>query len=103
MIDWFNVFANSMWIAGFALALAVLSFASWQSSAAREGLRACLSQPSFQTGLNAAGLLICAGLAATSDAWWEILLWCALAIGWLVEGVQSLLKWRKAHEPRVRA
>ena len=40
MIDWFNLAANSLWILGCAIALAVLSYASWQASLRREKIGA---------------------------------------------------------------
>lgn len=79
MIDWLNLAANSLWIVGLALALAVVSYASWEAAQSAEKLRARLAHPARQAALDFAGALFCLGLAATSASWWEKLLWGALA------------------------
>lgn len=86
MIDWFNLAANALWILGCALALGTLSFASWQASIRNEKLRQRLSHYSIQAAFDAAGILFCAGLAATSDTTLEIVLWSVLGILFLVQG-----------------
>jgi hypothetical protein len=86
MIDWFNLAANALWILGCALALGTLSFASWQASIRNEKLRQRLSQNSIQAAFDIAGILFCAGLAATSDSTLEIVLWSVLGILFLVQG-----------------
>jgi hypothetical protein len=89
MIDWVNLAANSLWILGLALALAALSYASWQASLAREKLRTRLGQPGTQTVLNLAGVLFCAGLAASSVRMWEIVVWVVLAVLFLAQIVAA--------------
>ncbi|PIX46865.1 MAG: hypothetical protein CO064_00530 [Anaerolineae bacterium CG_4_9_14_0_8_um_filter_58_9] len=79
MIDWLNLAANALWICALALALAVLSFASWEAKADGERLRVVLSRPRWEFTLNLAGALFCLGLAATSDRIWERALWLVLA------------------------
>jgi hypothetical protein len=79
MIDWLNLAANALWICALALALAVLSFASWEAKVGGERLRAVLSRPRWEFTLNLAGALFCLGLAATSDKIWERALWLVLA------------------------
>jgi hypothetical protein len=96
MIDWFNLLANSFWIFGLALALAALSHASWQASLTRQTFRSRLAQPLAQTALNTAGVFFCAGLAATSQPWWEIGLWVILSISFGVQIVLTLLSWKTA-------
>lgn len=87
MIDWMNLAANALWIVGCALALATLSWASWQAAEAKEKLRTRLGRPAPQAFLNLAGLLFSAGLAATSDAMWERALWAVLAVLFLAQFV----------------
>ena len=79
MIDWWNVFANALWLGGAALALAMLSYASWQASVEHQRLRAALNRPSYQIALNSAGVLFSAGMAATARYPLEIGLWLILA------------------------
>jgi hypothetical protein len=80
MINWFNLLANIFWILGCALALATLSYASWQASGKNEKMRMVLSSPGYKISLYGAGALFSIGLAATSDRIWEIFLWTILAI-----------------------
>ncbi len=80
MIDWYNLAANALWILGLAIALAVISHASWQASLHHERLRLRLGQPGYQVFLDVAAVLFCAGMAATSRRVWEIILWSGLAV-----------------------
>ena len=85
MINWLNLLANTFWILGCALALATLSYASWQASGKNEKMRMVLSSPAYKISLYAAGALFSIGLAATSDRIWEILLWTILAILFIIQ------------------
>ena len=90
MIDWFNLAANALWILGCALALGTLSFASFQASFSGEKLRTHLGRPGFQAAIDLAGVLFCAGLAATSKPIWQMALWALLGALFLVQMVFSL-------------
>jgi hypothetical protein len=93
MIDWYNLVMNSLWIFACALALATLSYASWQASISGEKFRKQLEQPGYQLFLNIAGLLFCIGLAGTSDVTWQRILWILLAVGFTVQiGVEIYKK-----------
>jgi hypothetical protein len=85
MIDWYNLASNILWIFGSALALAVLSYASWNASVTGQKLRTILGKSSYQVALHAAGLLFSLGLAATTGRGWEMWLWLALALGFIVQ------------------
>ena len=52
MIDWWGVFSNAIWISGAALALAALSYASWEASVQHQRLRQALGRSSIQAALN---------------------------------------------------
>ena len=80
MIDWVNLVENTLWVLGCALALATLSYASWQASWNHEKFSYRLGQKNIRIPTNIAFLLFCIGLAATSRRWWEIGLWIILAI-----------------------
>ncbi len=95
MIDWFNLLANTFWILGCALALATLSYASWQASVANEKMRMVLSSPAYKISLYTAGALFSIGLAATSDRIWEILLWTILVILFIIQAVLSIHQKKK--------
>jgi hypothetical protein len=93
MIDWLNLVGNSLWIFSLALALATFSYASWQASinhdkSVRNKFRLELSSPTIQISLNISGMLLCAGLAATSAKIYEIVLWIILAIAF---GIWAIL------------
>ncbi len=83
MIDWPNLFFNTLWILALAIGLAVFSYASWQASEQRTVLHRQLMQPGGQFFLLLAGLLFCTGLAGTSDRLWETALWGLLAVFFL--------------------
>lgn len=85
MIDVWGVVANSLWILGLAVLLAVLSWANWAASVEKVRLRTALTRPGVQRALNLGLFLFCAGLAATGRAWWERVLWGLLAVAWVVQ------------------
>jgi len=85
MINWVNLIANSFWILGCALALATLSYASWQASFENKKMRMVLSSPACKISLYTAGALFSIGLAATSDQTWEVIFWIVLVILFAVQ------------------
>ena len=95
MIDWNNLAANSLWIMGCAVALASLSYAIWMASMRQKFLRTILVGYQYQIVLNLSGVLLCLGLAATSDALWEILIWLLLGFMFAAQLVITILKNRK--------
>ena len=95
MIDWFNLAANTLWIVALALALAALSYASWQASLMKVSLRSVVDGFGIQVVLYTAGLLFCLGLAATSTPLWQVILWLLLALGFIVQ-LFFFLRARKA-------
>ena len=95
MINWLNLLANTFWILGCALALATLSYASWQASDKKEKMRVVLSSPAYKISLYAAGALFSIGLAATSNRIWEISLWIILAILFAVQIGVSIYQKKK--------
>ena len=80
MIDWLSVGSNALWILGCAVALATLSYASWEASVYDEKFTARLVRTPILASLNLAGLLFSLGLAATSDGTIEKILWLILAV-----------------------
>ena len=97
MIDWLNLGANALWILGCAVALAVLSYASWEASVYREKFSQRLKRPGIQAALNLGGFLFASGLAATSDSGIEIILWLVLAAAFLAQIIFFFVRtYRKA-------
>ena len=90
MIDWINVAANALWILGCAVALAGLSYSDWLAGQEQAKLRVVLQYPKMQVVFNLAGTLFSAGLAWTSDTWYEIGLWVLLAAAFLWQMVLSI-------------
>jgi hypothetical protein len=81
LIDWFNLFANALWIVGCSIALATLSFASWQASERGEKLLVRLRSRSAQFWLNLAVVVFCLGMAGTESRLVFRVIWILLA-GW---------------------
>jgi hypothetical protein len=81
MIDWWNVFTNSLWILGVAAALAIISQADWLASRESAGLRYVLQQlaqrPDFCLALAIGSLGASLGIVRV----WERILWLLLATG----------------------
>ena len=86
MINWYNLFANSLWILALSFLLAILSYTRWEAKRQGKRLRGRLNQPDRSLPLNLAGALFCLGLAATSQRWWEIALWLLLFVLFLLQG-----------------
>lgn len=80
MIDWVNLGSNALWIFGLSIALATLSYASWDASIHHEKLHTQLKKPGLIVSLNLAGLFFSLGMAATSSSILVAILWLILAI-----------------------
>jgi len=75
MIDWLSLFFNLFWILGLATLLAAFSFHHYLAQQAQRSLRSELENVSFSRWFWVGLLLICIGLAGTSDVWWETAVW----------------------------
>jgi len=75
VINWFSVFINSFWILGLAILLASFSYHYWLASVGQHPLRSQLNAPSFMKAFWLSFTLIGVGLAGTSRAVWEIVIW----------------------------
>lgn len=89
MIDWYEVFSNALWIFGCAVALAAVSYASWEASVRSERLRDSLGRPKFRLALSLAGVLFCLGLAATSHTAIEIVIWLILTALFVFQAIHD--------------
>ncbi|MDR3574719.1 MAG: hypothetical protein P4L50_12710 [Anaerolineaceae bacterium] len=90
LIDWGDLAANALWIIGLGLALAAMSFASFEASTGHLRLKDVLTQNRFEIILDLAGILFCSGLAATSSQLIALILWIILAALFLISIVLSL-------------
>ena len=98
MIDWYNLAMNTFWIVGCAVALATLSYASWEASASEQKFGESLGKPNIQIVLNLAGLLFCIGLAGTSDVIWQQVVWALLGVGFVVQIIWEFRKQKEEQE-----
>jgi len=96
MFDWAYIAVNSLWILGCSLALATLSYASWQAWARQEKFWARLRSPAIRLSLDLSGLLFCLGLAGTTQKKWEMLIWLLLAAFFLFQVLRRI--WYKNRE-----
>ncbi len=70
MIDWGNLVGHTLWISGLAVGLAALSIANHRALEEACGLRQKLVAPGFQAAVQAAAVLICAGIFFSASVWW---------------------------------
>lgn len=94
MIDWINLGSNALWIVGLSIALAALSYASWDASNHHESFRSSLKKPGLMMSLNLAGLFFSLGMAATASSILVIILWMILAITFAAQIVTAGLRKR---------
>jgi len=100
MIDWTGVFRNALWIFGLAVALAAFSYTDWQRArqTPRLSLRQALGQPGFQAAFSLGLGLFCAGLALSSQRWWETAAWAMLSLLFAWQMLASLRAQRAARQ-----
>lgn len=72
MIDWFSVFAATLWISGLALALALFGFAR---ALREQTTRQVLAQPNFRLALLVALVLFALGMSLSVGTWFERVGW----------------------------
>lgn len=80
MINWQSVIFNSFWIVGLATLVAALSYNIWQAEQDGLKLRRQLNKLGFRRALWLSVMLVTIGLAGTSQALWETILWTALSL-----------------------
>ena len=85
MIAVWGAAANSLWILGLAVLLAVLSWTRWAASTEKARFRVVWGRPRVQQVLDLGLVLFCIGLAATTRTWWERVLWGLLAAAFVVQ------------------
>lgn len=78
MVDGYNLAANSMWIFGLALLLAVLGYARWEAITGKSKLKVIIDKSFYQAMVTIAGILFFGGLTATSDHLWKLVFWLVM-------------------------
>ena len=85
LIDWWLVASSALWIMGLSVLLAAFSYHDWLAHETGRRLRDQFKTRTWRIPFSLGMALFCTGLAATRGAaWWERLLWGALALsfGW---------------------
>jgi len=75
VIEWTNVFFNSLWVLGLAIILAAISYTYWEAQQKETSFRQLLSRPAFEIWFWISALLINMGLVGTSGSVWETAVW----------------------------
>lgn len=81
LIDWPYVAFSSLWILGFSLILAGLSFHYWLSIESEEKFWDILGRRPFQLLLWAGLSLISVGFTGVNQIGWEFVAWGLLSLG----------------------
>ena len=96
MIDGWGVVANSLWISGLAVLLAVWSYASYKASRSEQKIRTLLDKLDYALVLDAGLLLFLMGMATTEERWWARGLWIVIGAGVVVEAVWRIVQHKRA-------
>lgn len=90
MIDWINLAFHALWILGCAVALAALSYASWEASLLGSSLRSRFKEPRYLRPFYLSGFLIGVGAGGAASLWWQKLAWFLLAGLFLIQALAAL-------------
>ncbi len=80
MINWQSLIFNSFWLMGLALLLAAFSYHYWLAGQNSRQLRLQLSEPGFLKPAWLSLVFVGIGLAGSSQATWELVLWGAVTL-----------------------
>ncbi len=94
VINWQALLFNVCWIVGLAILLAAYSYHYWASRQTQTSLRVQLSQPAFYIFFWLSFVLVCVGLAGTSNALWEVALWVSFALLGVIFTVRAIVDYR---------
>lgn len=90
MLNWTALIINSFWITGLAVLLAGFSYHSWQATTEERPLSEQLQRRSFLIGAWFGLVLIGIGLAGSSRALWETIIWSLFT---LIAAVNAVKEW----------
>ncbi len=94
VINWQALLFNACWIGGLAVLSAAFSYHHWAARQTQTSLRGQLSQPSFSVFLWLSLVLVCVGLAGTSNLLWEVALWIGFALFGVIFMVRAIVDYR---------
>lgn len=97
MIQWGPVLFNGLWILGFSILLAALSFQRSKALKEKKRLKDLFNTKGFQRLFSLGMTFVCAGIGLTSETIWERALWGILFFWFIAKIVCP----RKALKPRV--
>jgi len=80
LINWFNVFANSLWILGLSIAVTTFSYDTWYSYSKGKEKNTLPQHPDSQKIYFLAGGMICLGFALTSPGVIITIFWIGLSL-----------------------
>ena len=90
MIDWMYVATNSLWILGLSIVLAAFSYHDWLAHETGQRRRDLFERASWRLPFSTGMVLFCLGLGLGRRlAWWERMLWGALAISFVCQVVSQ--------------
>ena len=92
MLNWVDLLAHAVWVAGCMLALAILGISQWKARVSGVRLRDELKQPTARIMLLAAAILFSLGMLSTAATWFERISWGVLVV---VLGSQAWLVYRR--------
>lgn len=85
MVDWAYLLSNSVWLVGLAMLLAGVSLADYARANRPLSLKEAWHFVADNGWVRLGGLLFCAGLGLSSDAWWLKGLWALLSLNIIYE------------------
>ena len=89
LIDWWLVASSALWILGLGILLAALGYHDWVAHETGRRLREQFSTRSWRVSFALGMTLFCSGLeVGRHAAWWERVVWSALAVSFVWQPVQ---------------
>jgi hypothetical protein len=88
MIDWWGLFANTLWVVGLAIVLAAFSMAHYRARSRQVPLRQRLQGSGFQFPFCIGTILFGLGLLVSGQNWWEKVIGGLVALVFVVEAIR---------------
>ena len=100
MINWWHLIIDSLWIIGFAMLLASISWSFYTASVNQQHLRTQLRAPGVTFVVSTGMMLAMFGLALRRDHLWMSIIWIILAVGFAYIAWQALRDYLKTTHSR---
>jgi hypothetical protein len=88
MIDWWGLFANTLWVVGLAAILAAFSLANYRARTEQVPVRQRLQGFGFQIPFCSGMILFGFGLLFSGQDWWEKAIGGLVALAFVVEVIR---------------